>query len=102
MARDVTQTDNSQHPLEATIKLGINTLKIRQCDLLSDQHLIKADNEEGIQEAPVEDSQSYAAAYESEIAEMFRVDPGCWVDLEGIVIVGRILEEAIDWIEHLV
>lgn len=50
----------------------------------------------------MKDGQAYAAAYESEITEMLRVDTGCGVDLKCVVIVSGVLEEAIDGVEHLV
>lgn len=33
---------------------------------------------------------------------MLGVDPGMWVDLEGVIVVGGIFEQTVKWIKHFV
>ena len=49
----------------------------------------------------MEDAQSQATANELEVVEMFWVDTRRWVNLEGIVVVCGVLEQAIEGVEHL-
>lgn len=91
-----------QHPLETSVHLRIYALQIGQCNFLVDHHLVKADYEEGVQEAFVEECQSYTPANEMEVTEMFRIYSRCGIDLKRVVIVCRILEEAINGVEHFV
>jgi hypothetical protein len=46
---------NLQHPCEIPVEIGINSLHIRQYDLLPQDHLVESSNEECVQESPVED-----------------------------------------------
>jgi hypothetical protein len=63
-----------QHPHQTSVEIGINTLHVRNCYFLSDHHLVKRDDEEGIQEATVENCQTNNSTDESEVVKMFRVD----------------------------
>ena len=84
------------------MQLSIYTLQISQRDFLLQDHLVEGRDEVGIQEATVEDTQTQAATNELEVVQMFRVDTGCRVDLEGIVVVGGVFEETVEGVEHLV
>ena len=84
------------------MQLHINTLQIRQRHLLPQNHLIEANNEIRVQKATMEDRQDHAAANELEVVQVFRVDPRRGVDLEGVVVVGGVFEEAVEGVEHLV
>lgn len=74
------------------MKLSIDTLKIREGDLLFQDHFVEANNEVGIQEPSMENSEAQAASNELEIVKMLRVYPRGWVNLECIVVVGGIFE----------
>jgi hypothetical protein len=92
----------AQHPGHATIQLSINTLQIRKCHLLVQNHLVEADNKVCVQEAPVEYTEAEAAADELEVVEMLRIDTRSRVNLEGIVVVRRVLKQTVEGIEHFV
>lgn len=70
--------------------------------LLSEHHLVESSNEEGVEEATVEDGQTNDSPNEFEVIEMFRVNAGVRVDLEGVVVVRRVFEEAVERVEHFV
>lgn len=42
------------------------------------------------------------STYEFEVAEMFRIDARVRIDLECIIVMGRVFEEAVERIEHFV
>lgn len=65
-------------------------------------HLVKCTDEERIQESAVENRQAHNATDEFEVVEMLWVDTRVRIDLEGIVVVRRVLEQAVERIEHLV
>ena len=65
-------------------------------------HLIKRSNKERIQESAVEDRKTNHTADELEVVEMLWVDARVRVDLEGVVVMGGVLEQAVEWVEHLV
>ena len=48
----------------------------------------------------MEDSKTDNPSNEFEIVEMFRVDTRMRVDLQGIVVMGRVLEQTIKRVEH--
>ena len=50
----------------------------------------------------MEDGQSDHAANKLEIVQMFRVDAGMRVNLQGVVVVCRVLEETIERVKHFV
>ena len=50
----------------------------------------------------MEDSETEATTNELEVVQMFGVDTGGRVDLEGIVVVRGILEQTVERVEHLV
>lgn len=49
----------------------------------------------------MEDCQANDSSDEFEVIEMFRVDAGVRVDLEGIIVVSRIFKKTVERIEHL-
>jgi hypothetical protein len=49
----------------------------------------------------MEYTETKASTNELEVVQMFRVDTRCRVDLERIVVVGRVLEQTVEWVEHL-
>lgn len=89
-------------PGKSTVELCIDTLHIGQGDPLLQDHLVECTNEECIQEAPVEDSKTDNATNELEVSKMLGVDTGVWVNLESVVVVGRVFEQTVEWVEHLV
>lgn len=50
----------------------------------------------------MEDGQTDDPADESEVVQMLRINTGMWIDLQGVIIVGRVFEKAVKGIEHLV
>lgn len=84
------------------MQLGIDTLQIRQSHLFLQDHLVEADNEISVKESSVENSETQASPNKLEVVQVFRVDTGGWVDLQGIIVVCRILEETVEWVEHFV
>jgi len=50
----------------------------------------------------MENSKTQASSNKLEVVQVFRVDTGGWVDLQGIIVVCRILEETVEWVEHFV
>ncbi len=50
----------------------------------------------------MEYSQSHDPSYKLEIIEMLGIDARVGIDLEGVIIVGRVLEQTVERIEHLV
>lgn len=84
------------------MKLGVYTLEIGQGDLLLEDHLVESDDKVGVQETTVEDTQSEHTSDKLEIVQVFRVDSRVGVDLQRVVVVRRVLEQAVERVEHLV
>ena len=84
------------------MQLGIDTLQISQRNLLLQDHLVEADDEVRVQETAMEDAETQAATDELEVVQVLGVDTRGGVDLEGIVVVCRVLEETVEGVEHLV
>lgn len=82
------------------MQILIHTFHILKTDFLAQHHLVESSNKEGIQETTVEDSQTNHSADELEIIEMLGVHARVGINLQGIIIVGRVLEETIERIEH--
>jgi hypothetical protein len=70
--------------------------------LLPQHHLIESTDEEGIQEATVEDRQADNTTDELEVIEMLGVDTRVRINLKGIIIVGGVFEKAVEGVEHFV
>ena len=85
---------NLQNPLQTPVEFCVDTFHIGNGDLLVQDHLVEGDDEEGVQEAAVEDSQTDHATDEAEVVEMLGVDGRVGVDLEGVVVVGRVFKQA--------
>lgn len=83
------------------MQLRVDTLKVGESDLLAKNHLVEADNEVCIQEPTMEDTKSKASSDELEVVQMLRVNTRRRVDLQGIVVVGGVFEQAIEGVEHL-
>ena len=84
------------------MEISIHTLHILQRDLFPEDHLVECSNKECVQEASVENGQTNDTTNKLEVVQMLRVDAGMRVDLEGVVVVRGVLEEAIEGVEHLV
>ena len=84
------------------MEVCVHTFHILQSNLLAQNHLVEGTDEERVQEATVENSETDDASDELEVVQMFGVDAGVRVDLEGVVVVGGVFEEAVKGIEHLV
>lgn len=93
---------DSQHPSERTEDLGIDTLHIDEGDLLLEHHLVQRGDKVGVEESAVEDGEGEDSSDELEVVEVLGVDVGVGVDLEGVVVVCRVLEEAVEGVEHFV
>ena len=93
---------NLQQPVQVSVHVRIHRLEIGQCDLLLQDHLVERDNEEGVQKSTMENGQTHNSSNKLEVVQMFRVDARMRVDLQGIVVVRRILEKTVEGVEHLV
>lgn len=82
------------------MKLGVYTLEIGQGDLLLEDHLVESDDEVGVQETTVEDTQSEHTSDKLEVVQVFRVDSRVGVDLQRVVVVRRVLKQAVEGVEH--
>lgn len=74
------------------MEISIYTLHVLQRHLLSQHHLVESANEEGVQKAAVENGEADNSTNKLEIVQMLGVNAGVGVDLEGVVVVGRVLE----------
>jgi len=84
------------------VDVSVDRLEIGQSDLLLQDHLVERDDKEGIQQTAVKNRQTDNASNELEVVQVLRVDVGLRADLKGIVVVGRVLKETIEGVEHLV
>ena len=84
------------------MEVRIHTLHILEGDLLPQDHLVESSDKEGIQEPAVEDGQTNNTTNELEVIQMFGVNAGMRVDLESVVVVRRVFEQAVEGVEHLV
>ena len=50
----------------------------------------------------MEDTQAQTTADELEVVQVLGVDTGSRVNLEGVVVVRRVLEQTVEGVEHLV
>jgi hypothetical protein len=91
-----------QCPRQVTMEISVDTLHILQSDLLPQDHLVKSANEKRIQEATVENGKTDNTSDELEVVQMFRVNAGVRVDLQGVVVVCGVFEKTVERIEHLV
>ena len=74
------------------MEVGIHALHIRQGDFLSQNHLVESPDEESIEETSMKYSQANHSSDELEVIEMLRVYSRVRVDLEGVIVVRRVLE----------
>ena len=80
----------------------VDTLEVGDRDLFTEDHLVEAGDEESVKETAMEDGHSDNAPDELEVGQMLGVDVRGGVNLEGVAVHGRIGEEPIGWIEHVV
>ena len=84
------------------MQLGIHTLQVGKGDLLLQDHLVEGSDEIGIEESTVEDTETKTSTNELEVVQVLRVHSRRRVDLQGVVVVRRVLEQAVEGVEHLV
>jgi hypothetical protein len=84
------------------MEISIHTLHILQRHLLPQYHLVKCSDEESIQKSAVENGQTNNTPNKLEVVQVFGVDAGVRIDLESVVVVGGVFEQAVEGIEHLV
>ena len=84
------------------MEVGVYPFHIREYDLLSKYHLVESTDEEGVEESSVEDGKTNNSANEFEVVEMFWVDAGVRVDLQGVIVVSRVFKQTVERIKHLV
>ena len=92
----------AQHPSHTPVQLCVNTLQICQRDFLLQDHLVEADDKVRIQEPPMEDCKTDTTPNELEIVQMLWVNTRRRVDLQRVIVMRRVFEEAVEWVEHLV
>ena len=80
----------------------VDTLEIGDGDLFAEDHLVEARNKEGVKEASVENGHSDDATNKLEVREVLGIDVRRRVDLEGVAVHGRIGEQTVRRIEHIV
>ena len=91
-----------QRPRQILVVLLVHAFHVVDGNLLAQHHLVECSDEERIKEATVEDSQAHHSPDKLEVVEMFWVDARVRVDLESVVVVRRIFEQAVKGIEHFV
>ena len=77
---------HAQHPSQAPMKGLIYTLEVGDGNLFTENHLVEAWNEKGIEETSVEDGHPDDASDKFEVGEMLWIDVGRGVDLEGVAV----------------
>lgn len=92
--------EDVQSPRQIAVQILVHTLHVLQRHLLPQHHLIERPDKEGIQETTVENGQPHHTSDELEVVQMLRVDARVRVDLQGIIIVGRVLEQTVEGVEH--
>jgi len=84
------------------MEIGVNAFHVSQDNLLLQYHFIECADKECIEEASVENGQADHSSNKPKIVKMFRVDSRVRVYLEGVIVMGRILKQAIERVEHFV
>lgn len=74
------------------MEIFIHTLHVLERDFLPQHHLVESTNEERIQKSAMENSQADHPTNELEIVQVFGVDARMRIDLECVIIVGRVFE----------
>lgn len=90
-----------KHPLKTAVEIGVHTLHVWERDGLVEHHFVQGTNEECIEKTTVENGKTDDTADEFEVVQMFWVDTGVRVDLESVVVVGGVFEQAVEGVEHL-
>lgn len=84
------------------MEVSINPLHVLKGDLFPQDHLVECSYEKCIEEPAVEDGKPDNPSDELEVIQMFGVDTGMRIYLKGVIVVGGVLEEAVERVEHLV
>lgn len=81
--------------MQASVEVSIYTLHVAHCDLFVEDILVERYNKEGIQESTMENSQANNTTNESKVVKMLGVDSRVGVDLKRVIVMSRVLEQAI-------
>lgn len=84
------------------MEVGVHPFHVCQRNFFSQYHFVESSDKERIKESAVENGQPHHSADEFEVIEMFWIDPRMRIDLQGIIVVGGIFKQTIEWIKHLV
>lgn len=68
------------------MQICVHRFQVCQGHVLPQYHFVEARYEVRIEETTVENSKAKAATNKLEVAQMIRIDPGSWIDLEGVVV----------------
>jgi hypothetical protein len=75
------------------MEFTIDTFHISHSDLFGQDHFIKGDNKEGIEESAMEDGETHDTADEFEVVQVLGIDTRVRVDLQRIVVVRRVFKK---------
>lgn len=78
--------EDAQHPSQTPVEGLIYTLEVCDGNLFTEDHLVEAWDEEGVEETSVEDGHPDDAPDKFEVGEMFGIDVGRGVDLKGVAV----------------
>lgn len=84
------------------MEVCVYAFEVGQGYFFAEDHFVETWDEEGVEEAAVEDGHADYSADEFEVGEMFGIDVGGGVDLEGVAVHCGVCEEAVGGVEHLV
>jgi hypothetical protein len=84
------------------MQISIDGLEVRERHGLPQNHLVETGHKVRVEEASVEDRKTQAPPDELEVAQVVRVDPGRRVNLQRVVVVRRVFEQTVAWVEDLV
>lgn len=74
------------------MQVFIDTFHILEGDLLPQHHLVECSNEERVEETTMKDGETDNAANKFEIIQMFGINAGVRINLQGVIIVRGIFE----------
>ena len=78
--------EDVQHPSQTPVEGLIYTLEVCDGNLFTEDHLVEAWDEEGVEETSVEDGHPDDAPDKFEVGEMLGIDVRRGVDLEGVAV----------------
>ena len=90
-----------QHPPHTSIELGVSVFKVTERDLFLSDHLVEARDDVCVEKSAIEDSQADNPTNEFEVAKVLLVDTRHGGDLDGVVFVCRVLEQAVERVKYL-